>query len=1088
MKPLYFSALAKPHVAPVLAQQVHETLRPFVAYLNAAKRAAREREARSWVGWEPVPLERPIRLEPLDSLIELTVEGYCYRLEGWHGPPPGMPLFVGATFRPLQPLRVDVHKDGLMLTLSEELQPGEAVYWAGQPCDLQHVAPSLPERLHAVGAAGSAAVIRHRFQVQGRQRLVIEGRDVITLQNSQGEPIAFRMLPSETDATELRSRQIRVPWSGERILTLQTPPDEEQLTADNAVRWIWSDAESRGRRKRGVWVRLLSEAGTDADVTVDPRAAYCEEGIRSVRTKKGGGDSHEFRVYNSRRSPEYRLELDRLPPAGTQLFLPANLNGLNRQLDAVYRLKDGPLPHQRSLLTLCENPKAADWPPVQSVSIADDKWYVLRDARWEGTSEQRRFVAKALGSPDFSFLEGPPGSGKTHAICELVLQLIARKQRVLLCSTTHVAVDNVLERLAGVFPQVEAVRIGKTDKVDPRVVDCQLDERIDRLVQRWEADPGFAGSSPRDLEQMARMTVLASANLTCGTTTGILRHPYLDTLEAGTAPSWPHFDVLIVDEASKTTLQEFLVPAQLARRWIIVGDVRQLPPFSEPKDLEASLTEVSAEDGQSGPGSRGSRLSDAYQRACLLFARLTHREAGSGRVRWLIDEPEDVLAALVAEVDARGRAGESHPVVARIVRVRQHAHDITVAELRAGENTAIWLLAAQWILVPSHILPDIDSYLPADLLRLRIDDAPSQQTFDSKAVGCHAFRHAHWARERGQFRSPLQVRRGVIHTSTADLLEAERSFLREQSWAKQIAWRLGRVHQLMSAKNGGDRAQRQNEIERHLPIAKGMEWVALAVDAIRDVGVRSVIETLRVPRAQHRVRRESALTQAIPGPAWDARSVLLTRQHRMHPEISALPSKLFYDGSALLDANTLQGRDQKVGWGFLPHAAARRLWVDIAGHEDRGVNPEEVEAMRELLVEWKRWASNNPRKDSRPWEVACLSFYNKQELAIRDMLRGITGQRSHETRFELPHTRLSCATVDRFQGREADLVLLSFRNVRRPGHADSPNRLNVAITRARFMLVLFGSQSYFARCPSQELTELAEQTSPLRLPNRRTPG
>jgi len=139
-------------------------------------------------------------------------------------------------------------------------------------------------------------------------------------------------------------------------------------------------------------------------------------------------------------------------------------------------------------------------------------------------------------------------------------------------------------------------------------------------------------------------------------------------------------------------------------------------------------------------------------------------------------------------------------------------------------------------------------------------------------------------------------------------------------------------------------------------------------------------------------------------------------------------------------------------------------------------------------VEWKRWASNNPRKDSRPWEVACLSFYNKQELAIRDMLRGITGQRSHETRFELPHTRLSCATVDRFQGREADLVLLSFRNVRRPGHADSPNRLNVAITRARFMLVLFGSQSYFARCPSQELTELAEQTSPLRLPNRRTPG
>ena len=132
--------------------------------------------------------------------------------------------------------------------------------------------------------------------------------------------------------------------------------------------------------------------------------------------------------------------------------------------------------------------------------------------------------------------------------------------------------------------------------------------------------------------------------------------------------------------------------------------------------------------------------------------------------------------------------------------------------------------------------------------------------------------------------------------------------------------------------------------------------------------------------------------------------------------------------------------------------------------------------MRQVLEVWGRWAAANRRTDGKPWEVACLSFYNKQEIAIRDMLRRLTSEHGGETRFELPNTRFACATVDRFQGREADLVLLSFRNVKRPGHADSPNRLNVAITRARFQLILFGHMSYFKGCPSDELAALASGT------------
>ncbi len=1076
MRPLHFAALSPPEYAVRFGQQVNDSLRPFISYLNAAKQAAKAREARSWVRWEAVPLERPLKLEPLDSLLELTVEGHAYRVLGWDGPPPPVKLFVGEDFRPVVPLRVEPGAGGPLVVLPVKLDPGEQVHWQGIQCTLHPEPITLPGTLTALRADGATSCIRKRFVVGDSQRLVIEGRDEVTLTGPAGEPVTHRVLPPEHDATQLRTGKTVLPWSGDRTLAVGTPPDEPILTADNAVRWSWAESEARGRRKRGVWVQLLPPTEIDDQATMDPRAAYCEEGVRSVRTQKGGGERYEFKVYGSRRD-SYRLELSELP-SGPEIFLPANLGGFNQQLNAVYRLKDGPLPHHRGLLRLCEDPTQANWPPVIPEKIGEKDWFLLSNPNWDGTGEQREFVAKALGTQDIAFLEGPPGSGKTHAICELVLQLITRNKRVLLCSTTHVAVDNVLERLAGDFPQVEAVRIGRADRIDPRVVACQLEERVDRLFERWRADPAFTGTTDDDLEAMAQGTVLATANLTCGTTTGILRHPYLSRMEEGpagylpVAPSWAHFDVLIVDEASKTTLQEFLVPAQLAHRWVIVGDVRQLPPFTEPKDLEASLAEVSEDERQGGMG----RLPDAYQRACLLFAELEKDEAGAGRVRWLIDEPLEVLNAFVAEVLARADIDGGGPCVVRIIETASTPCDLALSDLAAGKEGALKLLAAHWVLVPTALLPTVERFLPPDLVRLRdVDDLPA-----------FAYRHAHWAQVRGKLDPPVRVRRGTAHANVASLHEALTAFLREQSWAKQIAWRLGRVHQLGNAKSARDRGARQEEIERLLPVAPAVQWVAPAVDAIRDVGVRSVIEALRVPRTEHRVRRRSALTDAIPAAVWEERSKLLTRQHRMHPDISVFPRDQFYERAALLDANTLAGRDEKAGWTFLSDQPARRIWVDVSGHEERGANLEEVHAMRQVLEAWKSWSATNAKKDGKAWEVACLSFYNKQELAISEMLRGLTATRG-QTRFELGNSRYSCATVDRFQGREADLVLLSFRNTRRPGHADSPNRLNVAITRARFQLILVGNRQYFANCPSDELAALASETQ-LARPFLRTRG
>lgn len=129
----------------------------------------------------------------------------------------------------------------------------------------------------------------------------------------------------------------------------------------------------------------------------------------------------------------YQLLLDRYPPDGSTLYLPVDLRNLYLQKRALRRsLRLRFLTHQ-ALLRLCEDPQHARWPLVDPVHLSEDDWQSLTDRTRSGTDEQRSFVRKAFGSPDFAFLEGPPGSGKTTAICEIVQQARREGKRVLLC-------------------------------------------------------------------------------------------------------------------------------------------------------------------------------------------------------------------------------------------------------------------------------------------------------------------------------------------------------------------------------------------------------------------------------------------------------------------------------------------------------------------------------------------------------------------------------------------------------------------------------------------------------------------------------
>ena len=192
----------------------------------------------------------------------------------------------------------------------------------------------------------------------------------------------------------------------------------------------------------------------------------------------------------------------------------------------------------------------------------------------------------------------------------------------------------------------------------------------------------------------------------------------------------------------------------------------------------------------------------------------------------------------------------------------------------------------------------------------------------------------------------------------------------------------------------------------------------------------------------------------------------------MHGEISAFSRSEFYENTALIDADTVRDRNQRTPFGFRLEKS-RSTWLDVSSDINRGPNRKEVDAIKTVLEKFIEWAKvNKPhhdanRDDPHCWEVALLSPYQAQRRGLRDMVRKLTGLR-FETRFDLrqmnPPTNvaLTVNSSDRFQGQEADIVVLSMRNGARKGFLDSPNRMNVATTRAREWRLIVGNYDYFS--------------------------
>jgi primosomal protein N' len=272
-------------------------------------------------------------------------------------------------------------------------------------------------------------------------------------------------------------------------ITLSDSNDYGKRVISNQIKF--SIERTRKNSKDAFWIQLLEldENGGEDIPGFSPLRYFFDDDITITDDKKteyqiAAGIESENKIVLKRKAESKKgvffWEQPCFPPENSTLTVRVNTYSLRKQKESISTLLQMPVGEQSKLIKLFENRDRTEWQEPERKRIND--WFVITDETRSGCVEQRKFISQAINTPDFAILEGPPGSGKTTVILELICQLAKQGKRVLLCGSTHVAIDNVLERLkehrngTNLLEQLSIlpVRIGDEKRINEDIREFQI--------------------------------------------------------------------------------------------------------------------------------------------------------------------------------------------------------------------------------------------------------------------------------------------------------------------------------------------------------------------------------------------------------------------------------------------------------------------------------------------------------------------------------------------------------------------------------------------------------------------------------------
>ncbi|KAI1650193.1 P-loop containing nucleoside triphosphate hydrolase protein [Daldinia loculata] len=186
--------------------------------------------------------------------------------------------------------------------------------------------------------------------------------------------------------------------------------------------------------------------------------------------------------------------------------------------------------------------------------------------------------------------------------------------------------------------------------------------------------------------------------------------------------------------------------------------------------------------------------------------------------------------------------------------------------------------------------------------------------------------------------------------------------------------------------------------------------------------------------------------------------IRLNIQYRMHPCLSEFPSNMFYEGSLQNGVSAPNRIRKDVDFPWPVAEMPMMFWSNLGNEEISASGTSYLNRTEASNVE--KIVTRFFKAGVRPSDIGVITPYEGQRSYIVTTMQN-TGTFKKES-----YKEVEVASVDAFQGREKDFIVLSCvrsNDNQGIGFLSDPRRMNVALTRAKYGLVIIGNPKVLSK-------------------------